>query len=49
MRKSTMCEAGIHTGCTGCLGCRCHDYDTDDEGDPGQRTNPFTRRAWDED
>lgn len=23
--------------------------DEPDEGDPGQRTNPFTRRAWDDD
>ena len=28
-------------------GCPCH-YEVDD-GDPGQRTNPFTGRAWDED
>ena len=27
--------------------CACH-IDTDD-GDPGQRTNPFTGRAWDDD
>ena len=28
-------------------GCPCHI--PDDDGDPGQRTNPFTGRAWDED
>ena len=52
------CWEGRHIDCDGivrgnylsryCL-CRCHTDDDGDEHDPGQRTNPFTGRAWDED